>query len=946
MKISRIKNLIAAPESAFHIELTNDSSLVNCDYEGNPVEGAAYETSTILLYYGAKDAWNDFNVSIQTSGITASLDRNTHVITPSNIRYDKAVITVTAAHKTRSGLVLTATYTLAKNKPGQPGEKAVSYSLIPSLHVIRKDSNGTLLDKQISFVVHKRVGSDLTVISTYKQLFENVLDIKIGDDDNGNYIGDSSKGDKEIVADTADFWKGNDAVLVRLEHEVNTDLCYDSESIGVVMNGEDAVSYYITSTVPSIRANENGVPFNPGQSIVVSEWKRIGKNPSAKSADLKMTIYQIKGSEKQYFGQQNWAPEAHFEAEMASGCDSLQAELTDSSGNVVFSLPIPVEWQGKTGADGVTYEIIPSVANIRADNDGNVLTGVIQVLAYKTKGETRTSCSVGAQVAIGIDGQSLPHYWVQYKIDFNAWTNCANISIGTGLYTLMGYGVPASAVSTIKTGIAFRLLYGTSSSSAVVHEIAALQVVRDGQKGEQGKTGRFYYYDGYFDNTKEYTATDHQAPYVAFDWQDKQTVNGTEIDVIRTSYYMLVTETNKQGNSYIAPRTTAATGVWEQMETSFKFLIAQAFFTDFGKLGSAVFSGDWMISQYGTPGILFINDEKNVLNTIVNTRKASLETLASLKNANGSYKTTNATYTTLKNYYAEAKLQKAIDQAVWAVENEATLEQLLAMSTTSYQLFGVDPDNPFKLFAPNIALDFLIGKAYLHDADIQGTVNALNGTFKGAVYALEGKFTGEIESQAGYIGGFNITETSLTSRAGSLNILPNGVEFRPTNGSVAWLGATDNVIAAFYSKMGKNYIFACGAQFGAEGASKLNAAIDITKGVVSGYVPVVTQVSSNITIVCDNNVVNDTANILHVRSGGVFLPFGNSNLTITLPLSPANGTKYTIIKTNQANTVVSCQGTNKIAVNQRFQDAGSTYTLSAYARLELVYYGGYWYGNT
>ena len=130
--------------------------------------------------------------------------------------------------------------------------------------------------------------------------------------------------------------------------------------------------------------------------------------------------------------------------------------------------------------------------------------------------------------------------------------------------------------------------------------MAALQVVKDGQTGTRGKTGRYYYYDGYFNSSKKYTATDHQAPYVAFDWTDTETVNGVQTQVVKTSYYMLIADTNKPSSTYIAPRTQAASGVWELMETSFKWLIAEAFFTNFAKLGSAVFYGDWMISQHGT----------------------------------------------------------------------------------------------------------------------------------------------------------------------------------------------------------------------------------------------------------------------------------------------------------------------------------------------------------
>lgn len=866
MNISKIKNLIPAPESAFHIELSNDNSQVNCDFNGSPIAGAVYESSVISLWYGGNDAWSQFNVTVESSGISHGYNAIKHSMNPRNITKDTATITVTARHKTRKNVVLNATYTITKNKAGYPGETPVSYSLKPSLHVIRKGSDGTLLDTQISFEVHKIAGTVLTVISTFDDLYGNALDIKIG----STYIGDASKGNTPITVPTADFWLDNDKQLVRLEHESDSTICYDSESIGVVTDGENGQSAADGMFVPAIiwvEADENGwsvgeQTFNVSPSVIIEGVPSdveanltILSSPAAVTASYDIGLGLIEVSIPDGIDPVEYQGEVKVKMEAIS-----EGKIYP----VVKGIPIVANKkgeQGDPGQDGVTYEIIPSVSSIRSDENGNILTGVITVTAYKTKSGSRTSCGLGMAFNVGPDGGEVDHYWAQYRIDNGSWTNCVNISTGPGVL-FMEYGVPGSAVSSITSGIDFRLLYGTSSSFSVVHRIAPIQVVKDGKTGQRGKTGRYYYYDGYFDRTKEYKASDNQAPYIAFDWEDNVSVNGVYTKVTKTSYYMLIAETNKPNGTYISPRTDEATGVWELMETSFKWIIAEAIFINFAKLGAAIFSGDWMISQHGT-----INGEPS----------------------------------------------------------------------TDYTKFDAnDPDgNDEGNFRPNYAVDLLTGEAWLNSAHIRGVV-----------YATSGKFTGEIESEAGHIGGFNIGTSNLTAMKGALNITPNGVEFRPSNGSVAWLGATDNVIGAFYAKMLSNYSFACGAQFGAEGASKLNAAIDITKGVVSGYAPIVMEFSTNITIVCDNDVKSDLSSVKHVRSGGVFLPVGNNNLTVTLPLSPENGTQYTFIKTNQANTVISPQGTNKICVNQKYQDAASSYTLVAYARLTLIYLNGYWYGNT
>ena len=598
MNVSKIKTLIPAPESAFHIELSNDNSQVNCDYSGSPVSGAVYESSVISLWYGGSDAWSQFNVTVSASGITHGYNANAHSLNPSGITTDTATIIVTARHKTRADVVLTATYTLTKNKAGSPGATPISNSLVPSLHVVRKDNQGNLLDTVIGFLVHRVVGNVLTELTTWKQINDIGLDICI----NGFYPG--TREDDVMTVATSAYWSSSTAAVIRLESDTDSTVCYDTEVIGVVTNGDDgknAASGLFVPAVIWVEADEDGwskgnQSFNVTPSVVVDGVSSGFEDPltilstpnsvtATYNSNLGIIVISIPDS----------TDPVEYEGEVKVRMEAIVSGVTYP---VIKSIPIVAKKEGHQGEDGVTYEILPSVAHIRADKDGNILTGVIAVSAYKIKGESRTSCGVNQPRLIG---DTSPYYWVQYRINGGSWTNCSTISIGSGVTAQLAYGVPASAVSTITSGIAFRLCYGTDSSSySVVHEMAALQVVKDGQTGTRGKTGRYYYYDGYFNSSKEYTATDHQAPYVAFDWTDTVTVNGVQTQVVKTSYYMLIADTNKPGSTYIAPRTQAASGVWELMETSFKWLIAEAFFTSFAKLGSAVFCGDWMISQHGS----------------------------------------------------------------------------------------------------------------------------------------------------------------------------------------------------------------------------------------------------------------------------------------------------------------------------------------------------------
>lgn len=348
---------------------------------------------------------------------------------------------------------------------------------------------------------------------------------------------------------------------------------------------ESSVEYYLTASVPSIAANASGVVNTPTLNVVVSRYKKVGAEAAVLTTDGTLRLYTVSGSIRTAFSTQPSASAQtfNFEAGYGQGCTSIQVELTDEDGNQMCSpLSIPVIWKG---ADAVTYEIQTSVSVIPADANGQVQGGTILAVPYQIVGTLRTAL--------------LGTPWVvQYSVNNGAsWSDCVDIYYSN--YNL-GPGVPASVVATVTQALYFRLCKVVGGTYQEVYRIAPLLIVRDGAPGERGKTGRFYYYDGPFDNTKEYTSTDKLAPYVAFEWTDTRKVNGTTTLVRVTSYYMLVADSNRSGNTLVAPRTESATGVWELMETNFRYMISEAFFTNFAKLGAAVFTGDWMISQHGT----------------------------------------------------------------------------------------------------------------------------------------------------------------------------------------------------------------------------------------------------------------------------------------------------------------------------------------------------------
>lgn len=99
--------------------------------------------------------------------------------------------------------------------------------------------------------------------------------------------------------------------------------------------------------------------------------------------------------------------------------------------------------------------------------------------------------------------------------------------------------------------------------------------------GPQGKMGRNFYYDGVYDSSRTYSVTDYEAPFVSYG----------------ANYYVRVGEGSCQG---VTP--SAGSPYWELMTSTFKYLITMAIFSEYAKLGSWIFNGDYMFSERDANG--------------------------------------------------------------------------------------------------------------------------------------------------------------------------------------------------------------------------------------------------------------------------------------------------------------------------------------------------------
>jgi len=176
--------------------------------------------------------------------------------------------------------------------------------------------------------------------------------------------------------------------------------------------------------------------------------------------------------------------------------------------------------------------------------------------------------------ANGGDVISAPKAYGAYKIDADqgdnefVWYNWGWQANETG-------GIVAANANIIET---LEVTWYVDSSLTAYYDKKEIVVNR------KGDMGRNYYYAGEYDQNEDYLLTDYEAPFVSYD------INNI------TRYYVRVGASGTI--STIDPWNDNDGVYWELMTSDFKYVIAEAVFSNFAKLGSSIFNKDYMFSQY------------------------------------------------------------------------------------------------------------------------------------------------------------------------------------------------------------------------------------------------------------------------------------------------------------------------------------------------------------
>lgn len=358
----------------------------------------------------------------------------------------------------------------------------------------------------------------------------------------------------------------------------------NSFTVSLLVNG---ITYRITASNGSVDIGSDVSQVN--YSSTFQFWQQEA-GQSTKSFSCYYAVFTKKGSSYSLIASGGKATSYSLSSRTvyrdgANAIDAFVVCIYDSShtthSGYLIELEIPVNRQGNTGEPNISYELTPNVDKIHFKANGNAYSPSSQSLycGYVKKVGTNDETHVGTianQIDKSLNSNVFTVFYRFLKTDGTYTTPAKNSSLTNCTLDITS--------STPYVSVEFILVDDTTYNANKVITNIAIPISKDGL---QGKMGRNLYYAG--DSAElagtTFTVTDTSAPYVSV-----VSSNGT------TCYAF-----KGENGTYTFPSSSAGyPGTdWEQM-FKMKYFISEAIFSNFAKLGSAIFNEDYMFSQYGS----------------------------------------------------------------------------------------------------------------------------------------------------------------------------------------------------------------------------------------------------------------------------------------------------------------------------------------------------------
>lgn len=242
-----------AGKNAVRLDLTNESSTVACDNDGNII--GTIQGTVAILYDGAKEAdINKVSYSISSYKGLSSMPTISEggVISGLSVSGGKtsleASINIKAVYKNQDYY---ATYTITKVLAGSDGTPATTYWIEPSATAIKVDSDGNANPSTITCKQYKQVGAESPVAGDKKIYYRhNAIDSRLWNE----YT------EAIIPATNVEAYE---FVLADRTPSISSSIIYDRESIPVVkdgQNGNDAMLFRLYLSKSSVNyATDSGI---------------------------------------------------------------------------------------------------------------------------------------------------------------------------------------------------------------------------------------------------------------------------------------------------------------------------------------------------------------------------------------------------------------------------------------------------------------------------------------------------------------------------------------------------------------------------------------------------------------------------------------------------------------------------------------------------------------
>lgn len=425
------------------LDLTNETTVVSVDYNGNPI--GTIDTTTAIVYEGSVigTGWTFSKVD---SGCVSSIVGG--VVTVSAMSADKATVTI-KANKTGYS-ELTAVYSLTKLYPAKDGLPTPVYSLLPEHSSISKSKTGVLTPSTTSCKVKLSVNAQTEIIGVDPKLEffgRNIISedmMFLWNTVNPRYPTIISKNEDSsytvIYGNIHSAYGGGDVAIFNLTFKENTQYVLAIDCVQTVANtgnGWYIQIYYTDGTYSRLSCLRDAIRRT--QTLISTKGKTVAKITSTYGSSGSVYVYNFKVEESSYFTGFTNAPESYKITRNDSATD-VTWTLIDPKGITVDTERVPVVVDGSDGANG---------------NDGlnNTIVTLYQRSLVSSPEVPPARPSTGT-IVYNFSNLTVSGDLAGWQIDapvFEAGTKLFKIAASVASYTTTTSIIPSAWVGPVKT---------------------------------------------------------------------------------------------------------------------------------------------------------------------------------------------------------------------------------------------------------------------------------------------------------------------------------------------------------------------------------------------------------------------------------------------------------------------------------------------------------------